>query len=191
MNKLMNKIIEPSVTVEIETGKLAGENVINVTKKLGDLANIFGNEETRKTMKQDQIVYEVQAHLPVNEGTSSGLFFGKTIIYPGKVGDEYFMTKGHFHAQSDRAEYYWGIKGEGILVLMDTNRNTWAEIMYKGSLHYIPADVAHRTVNTGDSRLIIGACWPSDAGHNYDKIMKNGFSARLVKKDGKPVLLSI
>jgi len=184
----MNKIYEPSVTVEIESGKLAGKKVINVTKKLGYLENLFSNEEARKEMDQDQIIYEVQAHLPVDDGTPAGLFFGNTIIHPGKVGDEYFMTKGHFHAQSDRAEYYWGIEGEGMLVLMDKNRNTWAEKMFKGSLHYIPADVAHRTVNTGSSKFVLGACWPSDAGHNYDEIMDNGFSARLVEGNGEPVL---
>jgi hypothetical protein len=36
------------------------------------------------------------------------------------------MTKGHFHAIENRAEYYWGIEGEGILLLMDKKRNTRA-----------------------------------------------------------------
>ncbi|MEN8191715.1 MAG: glucose-6-phosphate isomerase family protein [Bacteroidota bacterium] len=185
----MNEIINPSVEVEIETGKLSGEKVIDVTKKLSGLENMFADENARKEMDQEQVIYEVQAHLPVEEGTKAGLFFGTTIIHPGKVGDEYFMTKGHFHSKSDRAEYYWGIEGEGMLVLMDKERNTWAEKMYKGSLHYIPANVAHRTVNTGTTEFILGACWPSDAGHNYEEIMENGFSARLVEKDGKPVLV--
>jgi len=186
----MNKIIEPQVNVEIDSGKLTGSKVITVSKKLSELVNIFRDEDARREMKQDQMVYSVQAYMPVDEGTEAGLFFGATIIYPGKVGDEYFMTKGHFHGQSDRAEYYWGIEGKGMLVLMDRERKTWAEKMYKGSLHYIPADVAHRTVNIGEKKLIFGACWPSDAGHNYDEIIKNGFSARLVELDGEPILVS-
>ncbi|MCF6268397.1 MAG: glucose-6-phosphate isomerase [Melioribacteraceae bacterium] len=185
----MNGIIEPKVNVEIESGKLSGEKVIEVTKRLKDLENIFSAENIRKEMTQDKIVYEVQAHLPVAEGTAAGLFFGTTIIHQGKVGNEYFMTKGHLHKKSDRAEYYWGIKGEGMLLLMDRDRNTWAEKMYKGSLHYIDADIAHRTVNIGDGKLIFGACWLSDAGHNYDEILMNGFSARLIEKDGKPNLV--
>ena len=186
----MNEILEPSGHVEIESGKLNGEKVIEISKQLSDLENVFGAENIRKEMEQSKIVYEVQAHLPVAEGTAAGLFFGTTTIYPGKVGDEYFMTKGHFHKQSDRAEYYWGIEGKGMLVLMDKERNTWAEKMYKGSLHYIQANVAHRTVNIGEEKLIFGACWPSDAGHNYNEIIKNGFSARLVELDDKPVLVS-
>ena len=186
----MNKIIEPEVNVEIESGKLTGRKVITISKKLSDLADIFRNEDARREMDQDQVLYKVQAYLPVDEETEAGLFFGTTIIYPGKVGDEYFMTKGHFHAQSDKAEYYWGIEGEGMLVLMDRKRKTWAEKMYKGSLHYIPADVAHRTVNIGEEKLIFGACWPSDAGHNYDEIIKYGFSARLVELNDEPTLVS-
>ncbi|VAX16456.1 Glucose-6-phosphate isomerase, archaeal [hydrothermal vent metagenome] len=186
----MNEIIEPKVNVEIESGNLKGEKVIEITKRLRDLENIFSDEHIRKIMEPNTIVYEVQAHMPVEEGTTAGLFFGTTIIHPGKVGDEYFMTKGHLHKKSDRAEYYWGIEGEGMLLLMDKDRNTWAEKMHKGSLHYIDADVAHRTVNIGDGKLIFGACWPSDAGHNYDEILMNGFSARLIEKDGKPILVS-
>jgi len=186
----MEKIIEPKVKLTIESGKLNGEKVISITKRLKDLENIFEYENIREKMDQSIVVYEVQAHLPVAEGTNASLFFGTTIIYPGKVGNEYFMTKGHFHDKSDRAEYYWGIQGEGMLILMDKERNTWAEKMFKGSLHFIPGDVAHRTVNIGEEKLIFGACWPSDAGHNYDEIIQNGFSSRLMDTKGIPSLIS-
>lgn len=104
------------------------------------------------------------------------------------MGDEYFMTKGHFHQQEDRSEYYWGLEGEGMLILMDRERNTWAERMMPGSLHYIPGGVAHRVANTGNSVLSFAACWPSDAGHNYEEIANKGFSARLVEVNGTPKL---
>jgi mannose-6-phosphate isomerase-like protein (cupin superfamily) len=103
--------------------------------------------------------------------------------------NEYFMTKGHYHLQSNRAEFYWGVQGKGMLILMDRERNTWAEEVCPGSLHYIGAEIAHRLANTGEKKLIVGACWPSDAGHDYDEIAVNGFSARLVEVDGKPKLI--
>ena len=184
----MNDILAPKVRISPGTGLPEGEDVFHTLRRLEDLAGVFEAEHIRKSMDQEIPVYEVQAHLPVKEGTPAGLFYGATIIYPGKVGDEYFMTKGHFHARSDRAEYYWGISGEGVLLLMDRSRKIRAERISKGSLHYIPGDVAHRTVNTGKEKLIIGACWPSDAGHDYEEIMKNGFAARVVEKDGKPFL---
>ncbi len=100
------------------------------------------------------------------------------------------MTKGHFHKKADRAEFYWGIKGEGILLLMDENRKVWSEKMHQGSLHYINGHIAHRTINTGDMELIFGACWPSDAGHNYEEIVENGFSARVKQIGGKIKLVN-
>jgi glucose-6-phosphate isomerase, archaeal len=74
-------------------------------------------------------------------------------------------------------------------LLMDNLHNTWAEEMYPGSLHYIKGFTAHRVANTGNTILTFGACWPSDAGHDYETIAKNGFSKRLLEIDGKPALI--
>lgn len=98
------------------------------------------------------------------------------------------MTKGHFHQTENRAEYYWGIEGKGMLLLMDKEGNTWAEEMVAGTLHYINGYTAHRVANTGDTTLVFGACWPSDAGHDYETIARHGFSKRLLNKAGKPEL---
>ena len=169
--------------------EMKGEPVINQTRKLKDTPGIFQDDIAFAEMDKEQLAYTVQAWLPVAEGTPGGLFFGASTIYPGKVGNEYFMTKGHFHSQSDRAEFYWGVQGKGMLILMDRNRNTWAEEVYPGSLHYIGGEIAHRLANTGDEKLIVGACWPSDAGHDYDEIAVNGFSARLLDVEGEPKLV--
>ena len=184
------EIIEPTLYVDYTNGEITGKDVLNPIKKLKDLPNIFEDKNAFSEIDGEEIIYEVQAILPVKEGIEGGLFYGKTIINPGKVGDEYYMTKGHFHEKIDRAEFYWGIEGEGILLLMDEDRNCWAEKMNPGSLHYIDGYIAHRTINTGNTKLIFGACWPSDAGHNYQEIMDNGFSARLKEVDGKPQLIA-
>lgn len=183
------EIMKSPVELNLNDYLIKGEPVINQVRKLKDIPGIFGDEEAYSIMDQEQLAYTVQAWLPVADGTPGGLFFGASTIYPGKVGNEYFMTKGHFHSQSDRAEFYWGVQGKGLLVLMDRDRNTWAEEVYPGSLHYIGGEIAHRLANTGNEKLIVGACWPSDAGHNYEEIAENGFSARLVEVDGKPKLV--
>ena len=172
-------------------GELKGDSVISKTTKVKNLVGVFADETQRSALDQEQLVYEVQMHMPVADGTLGGLFFGITKLYAGKIGDEYYMTRGHFHKLEDRAEYYWGIAGEGMLVLMDRNRHTSVEHMYPGSLHYIPAHTAHRVVNTGDSLLVFGACWPSDAGHNYEEIEKHGFSARLFDVSGQLQIVQI
>jgi glucose-6-phosphate isomerase len=183
-------IIDSKFNVDYSNGEIKGKNVINAKKYLKDLPNIFGDEEAFSKIDEDALIYEVQAILPVDEGLEGGLFYGKTIVHPGKVGDEYYMTKGHFHQKIGRAEFYWGIDGEGMLLLMDQDRNTWAEKMIPGSLHYIDGFIAHLTVNTGVKPLSFGACWSSDAGHNYQEIMDNGFSARLEEVHGKPKLIA-
>lgn len=170
-------------------GQLSGGSIVNKVKKLFELSGIFEDQIAFKNMEADQTVYKVDSWFPVQSGTEGGLFFGITHLYPGMVGDEYFMTKGHFHAIENRAEYYWGIEGEGLLLLMDKMRNTRAEYMFPGSLHYIPGMTAHRVVNIGERILRFGACWPSDAGYSYDIIMKQGFSKRVKRFNNKPILI--
>lgn len=178
----------PAQSLKPDSWFLSGEGITESVKLMKHLAGVFADETARKQLNPDMLVYNVQAHLPVQEGTQGGLYFGTTIIQSGVVGNEYFMTRGHFHAQADRAEYYWGVQGEGMLILMDEARNTWAEKMFPGSLHFIPGRIAHRVANTGNVPLIFGACWPSDAGHNYEEIESSGFSARLIKENGEPIL---
>ncbi|WP_165021652.1 MULTISPECIES: glucose-6-phosphate isomerase family protein [unclassified Dysgonomonas] len=168
---------------------LIGDKVEKSVRRMKDLKGIFQDEAAFLQIQEEKLVYEVSSFLPVKEGTPGGLYFGITYLYPGKVGDEYFMTKGHFHANIDRAEFYWGLKGEGMLIFMDEQRKVWAERMFPGSLHYIPGGIAHRVANTGNQMLSFGACWPSDAGHNYEEIAQNGFACRLVDRNGVPNLI--
>jgi glucose-6-phosphate isomerase len=187
MNHL--EIKKSPVGLNLESYQMSGEPIINQIRKLKDIPGIFADEKAFSEMDEEQLAYTVQAWLPVADGTPGGLFFGASTIYPGKVGNEYFMTKGHFHSLGDRAEFYWGVQGKGMLILMDRERNIWAEEVYPGSLHYIGGEIAHRLANTGDEKLIVGACWPSDAGHDYDEIAENGFSARLLEIEGIPKLI--
>lgn len=182
-------LLMPKQKVYLLSGRLEGNNVSEAVKKLGQLECIFANEEARQLMNPETIVYTVQVHEPVERDTEGGLLFGTTFLMPGKVADEYFMTQGHFHKIGNRGEYYWGINGNGILLLMDRQRNCRVEMMQQGSLHYIPADTGHRVVNCGNDVLSFGACWPADAGYDYLEIKTNGFSVRVVEENGNPVLV--
>lgn len=150
-------------------------------KTLGQLQGIFANEQARLTMDPNTVVYRVRAWYPLAEGTEGGLFWGTTVVEPGQVDSEYFMTHGHFHLKRDRTEYYGTIEGHGALILMDENRQTRMELMSAGSLHFVPPNTAHRLANVGATPLRSVACWPSDAGHEYEPIRSLGFSARLLK----------
>jgi glucose-6-phosphate isomerase, archaeal len=175
--------------VDWSTGSLVGPNVRESVKTLGQMRGLFRNQHDFERLDLNAIIYRVQWLSPVPEGTEGGLFWGTTVIEPGRVGDEYFMTHGHFHARRERAEYYGCIEGRGMLILMDTARRTWGEWMAPGSIHYVPGNVAHRVANAGQTQLKMTACWPSDAGHDYAAIRQQGFGARLLARNGEAVLV--
>ena len=177
------EILKAPAMFDSANGTLKGNNISCSERRLADLSGIFEDHKSFEQMDPEQIVYAVETHDEANDA-AGGLYFGVSHIYPGKVGNEYFMTKGHFHKKQDSAEYYWGITGTGILLMMNTDRKSWIEEIVPGSLHYIPGYAAHRIVNTGSELLTVGACWPSDAGHDYQSIIKNGFSVRIKEING-------
>ena len=181
----LNGITTPKVFLDWG-GSMTGAEIKESSKTVGDLHRIFRDAAQGAGVDSQEIVYRVQWWAPVNAGVAGGLFWGVTTIEPGKVGDEYFMTHGHFHADRTRAEYYGTVRGKGMLIRMDENRQTWGEEMSPGSLHYIDGRHAHRVANTGDEPLIFWACWPSDAGYDYAAIAERGFGSRLISKEGRP-----
>jgi glucose-6-phosphate isomerase len=184
----MSSILEPEIT--FINNELKGRNIDRINRRLKNLKDNFFNKTALEKMDPETVVYEVESYFPVAHDTEGGLFYGITYIHPGTVGNEYFMTKGHFHKIRNRGEFYCTLQGEGMLILMGEDRNIWAEKMFPGSIHYIAANTAHRTANTGDTVLSFSAFWPSDAGHDYATIREEGFSKILVQQDGKPTLVN-
>ncbi len=160
------------------------------TKTMGDLAKVFEDEAARQLIDSAKPVYAVEYWKPVAEGTEGGLFWGNSTIFPGLVGEEYFMTRGHFHRRRDRSEFYATVCGTGLLVLMDEQRTAAVQEMTPGTTHYIPGHTAHRVVNTGDIPLTFLACWPSDAGYDYATIEEHGFSVRVMRRNGRPEIVA-
>jgi glucose-6-phosphate isomerase, archaeal len=183
-------VLPSPISLDWSHGAMAGELVRESFKSLGDLAKIFHDHAAFARLDPAREVYRVRSWAPVSPGTEGGLFWGVTILQAGKVGDEYFMTHGHFHANSTRAEYYAVVSGTGMLIRMDSDRTTWGEAMAPGTLHYIRGEHAHRVANTGDAPLVFWACWGSDAGYDYGTIAERGFGARLVERDGQSVFIS-
>ena len=185
----MNVKRERVMTMDWAKAQLFGGPIQESVKTLGQLKNIFLNEPARVAMDPNTVVYRVQAWCPVPQGTEGAQFWGTTVIEPGFVDTEYFMTHGHFHEKRNRTEYYATVEGEGALILMDESRKTWMEPMFPGTLHFIPPSVAHRVANTSTVPLRLVACWPSDAGHDYAVIRQSGFSARLLNVSGTASLV--
>jgi glucose-6-phosphate isomerase len=186
----INDCLTTPVFLDWCRGKMNGEPVQESFKTLQDLKLVFRDSSALSKLTPSCEVYRVRWWSPVNPGTEGGLFWGLTSLQPGKVGDEYFMTHGHFHANRKRAEFYGTVAGSGMLIQMNTERRTWGEIMTPGSLHYVRGENAHRIANTGNDPLIVWACWPTDAGYDYKPIADQGFSASLVERDGKPAFIA-
>jgi glucose-6-phosphate isomerase len=178
------------VAIDLGTGRLRGGGIVEISRTLADFAGIFRDAAAWRALDPATVVYRVQSYQPVPDGQEGGLFWGTTFLEPGLVGDEYFMTKGHFHSKRERGEYYITMSGRGALILMGEDRITRFEVMTPGSVHYIPGLTAHRVANTGDETLSFAACWPSDAGHDYETIARFGFGARMRSVGGEPRLVA-
>lgn len=136
----------------------------------------------------DPMVYEFHG-LPVPE-TAGDLAFGCSIVYPGKVGDEYYMTKGHFHTIMDTAEVYYCLRGKGYM-LMENPEGDWRALALEaGKAVYVPKRYAHRSINVGsDEPLITFFVFRADAGHDYGTIEQKGYRKLLVERDGQPAII--
>jgi len=142
-------------------------------------------EEILKT--EDPVIYEWhELGCPERAGD---LAFGTTILYPGCVGDEYYMTKGHFHTILETAEVYYMLDGEGYMVMENPEGDTIEMPLKKGEVVYVPRRYAHRTVNTGTVPLRTFYVFDADAGHDYGTIETKGYHKMIVERDGKPAIV--
>jgi glucose-6-phosphate isomerase len=133
---------------------------------------------------EDSLLYEVyELKRPEVAGE---ILHGISIIHPGKVGNEYHMTKGHFHTVLDTAEIYYTLKGKGYMV-METPEGDWSvEELTPGSVLYVPPRWAHRSVNvSSEEDLVMFFAYPGDAGHNYATIETQGFRKLILDNNGK------
>jgi len=171
--------------VDFETGNFGPYN--NRDKRfISHLEGYFYFEEKlkREIDGNNKLVYEVfKKNVPLNPGQLQHCI---TLIYPGTVGGEFFMTKGHYHKNINSAELYLCVKGEGILNLETQGDKTSYIKMNKGVWSYIPPGWAHRMINISDkSTFIFLSTWPGDAGYDYKSILKKGFSNIFVEADNK------
>lgn len=134
----------------------------------------------------DPVHYEVFEKPVPNE--PGHLMYCISKLHQGTVGDEYFMTKGHYHTVPDTAEIYLCLRGNGLMLMKTTDGRFAAEEFAPGRMVYVPPHWAHRSVNTGDEPLISFCVYPGNAGHNYGDIEREGFLKRVFRRDGGPVI---
>ncbi|MCM1134109.1 MAG: glucose-6-phosphate isomerase [Clostridium sp.] len=152
---------------------------------LSQMADMFYDREAAQKIlaQEDPLIYEFyELGCPERAGD---LAFGTTILYPGKIGQEYYMTKGHFHTMLETAEVYYTLSGEGCMVLENPEGDTREIFLKAGEAVYVPRRYAHRSVNTGTVPLVMFFTFAADAGHDYGTIETTGYHKLITEKDGK------
>jgi len=160
-----------------------------VERRLSHMRGMYRDHaaEQAALVDGDPLIYSVyQYDVPEFAGE---LVVCTTVLEPGKVGDEFFMTKGHYHAQRDRAEIYYGLNGDGLLVLAKDDESETVPIS-PGTVAYVPPYWAHRTVNTSAETFTFLAVYPGDAGHDYGTIETEGFPQVVIDREGHVAIMA-
>jgi glucose-6-phosphate isomerase, archaeal len=158
---------------------------------LSDLRGSFADERAyaEAVKHDDRLVYTVSTVEPASG--AGQLQYGLGVLMPGKVGAEFFLTKGHLHAWRAAAEVYIGLRGHGSL-LLESERTGRCQLAPLGpnQVVYVPGHTAHRTINTGTEPLVYLGVYPAAAGHDYGPVDRDNFRHVLVEKSGRAVLRS-
>lgn len=114
-----------------------------------------------------------------------------TILTPGKNGNEFNKTYGHFH-NFQGVEVYHVVYGQGVLLMQRNDEQSEAKEVRVTSLRggmvvEVPSGYGHCLVNIGKTYLITVDNSPNDPkADNYKPVKeKHGFAYYIVDKKGE------
>lgn len=175
---------EPArLSVDTASGLLDGRSE-RYEKHLGDLAGVYRDEAAfAEALDRDtgEPVYWVESSTP--ETGRGALTIGLSVLRPGRIGDEFAMTRGHLHAQSEFAELYYGLSGSGVMLLESVEGESRALPIGPGVVVHVPGGWVHRSVNVGDDTLVTLFAYATEAGQDYGLIADAGGMQQLVVAD--------
>lgn len=160
-----------------------------IRRRLSDMSAMYADQDAAERMlAADPLVYEYHdMGLP---SSPTEVAYGTSTTFPGKVGDEYFMTKGHFHEVLEAAEVYYCLHGRGLMLMESPEGAVEVQEFVPGAAVYVPGRYAHRSINTSaDEPLVTFFAFPGNAGHDYGSIEQRGFAKIAVERDGGPQLI--
>jgi len=128
------------------------------TVLLKDMASLY--KQVPEKENQNKPIYKVfvKNFYPIN--------IAETLIYPGTIGKEFHMTKGHVH-KSGKEEFYILLEGKGSLLLQKNNKPRTIKLK-KGELTLIHKGEAHRLVNIGKTPLKAMSIYHEDSKPSYE-----------------------
>jgi len=173
-----------TIDFDLKTG-MSKSGAETSVRRVSDMYDMFADQAAADELIKngDPKVYEFY-EMGAPE-TAGDLAFGTSITYPGKVGNEFFMTKGHFHTILETAETYYCLSGNGYMLIENPEGDWSAQELEPGKMVYVPPRYAHRSVNVRDTPLVTFFCFRGDAGHDYGTIMTKGYRKLIVEKNGR------
>jgi glucose-6-phosphate isomerase len=172
-------------TVALPEGRLVGPGTHRYAKRFADLDGLYADAAAFQTMLAElaeTVVYEVTDLRPSER--AGDMITGVTRMSPGRVGREFFLTRGHIHAKADRPEIYFGQQGQGLMLLENPAGETRTIAIGPQTLCYVPPFWIHRSVNTGSSDFVMLFSYPADSGQDYDIIARSGGMRSRILDDG-------
>ena len=154
------------------------------SKTFNELEGMYENDGEFQNMLpkwNNKVVYEVWEHR--SSKNNGDLVFGTSVMKPGRVGEEFFLTRGHQHERAYCAETYFCLSGKGVILMENPDGEIKALKLGKGKLVYVPPFWLHRSINIGDSDLVTLFTYNSDAGQNYEILKKRGGMRKRVIQD--------
>lgn len=175
---------DPALIAIAENGVMSGATG-SYEKLLGDLAGVYLDDDAYQqalaTHGGELLAYRVEVN-QLADGPGA-LIIGTSTVLPGRIGDEFAMTRGHLHVKSDRAELYHCISGRGVMLMDTVDGQSRALEMEPGEAVHVPGEWVHRSVNVGEEPLVTLFCYAADAGQDYGIIAEAGGMAQLVVSD--------
>lgn len=154
-------------------------------KRLAELDGVYVDHDAyARALSEhgaDHVAYRVDEHR-LGDGPGA-LVIGTSTVEPGRVGEEFAMTRGHLHRKSDRAELYHCLSGTGVMLMDTVDGRTRAIQMSAGEAVHVPGEWIHRSVNVGSEPLVMLFCYGADAGQDYQVIADAGGMVDLVVAD--------
>ncbi|MGV3553316.1 glucose-6-phosphate isomerase family protein [Rhizobium sp.] len=168
-------------TIEVSTGTMGGKTG-RYEKRLADLDGLYRDGAAFKAHAAavgNPVVYAVEDFRPTDR--PGDLIYGVTRMSPGRIGREFFLTRGHIHAKADRPEIYYGQQGHGLMQLESPEGETRIVEIRAQTICYVPPYWIHRSINVGDEDLVMVFAYPSDSGQDYGIIdASNGMRHRVM-----------
>ena len=159
----------------------------DISRPWQDLEGLYEDEAAfhalRRELGDDAVAYEVTDFKP--SADPGDMIIGVTRMRPGKVGREFFFTRGHIHAKANRPEMYYGESGRGVTLLEFPSGEIRTVEIGPRTLCYVPPFWIYRSVNVGVDDLVMTFAYPADAGQDYAIIAEAGGMRNRVVDDGQ------